>query len=160
MLSTFEISKTFIWLWLALIVFWSSTYQCCHLCPQKTVQKATTFPQWRSFSLKKPFYSYLLLGLSSFFGQNSQAFLKHCYFIVSFRNWLKYYVWLLWCKVCLPIFEKKPNFQNGQKSRENRTNMDIILSFLAKPVDKHGITLVHITYLPMPNLGVAAVFEV
>ena len=37
----------------------------------------------------------------------------------------------------LPIFEKKPNFQNGQKSRENRTNMDIILSFLAKPVDKN-----------------------
>ena len=46
-----------------------------------------------------------------------------------------------------PIFEKKPNFQNDQKSRENRTNMDIILSFLAKPVDKHGITPVHITYL-------------
>ena len=27
--------------------------------------------------------------------------------------------------------------------------MDIILSFLAKPVDKHGITLVHITYPPL-----------
>ena len=27
--------------------------------------------------------------------------------------------------------------------------MDIILSFLAKPVDKHCITLVHITYLPL-----------
>ena len=27
--------------------------------------------------------------------------------------------------------------------------MDIILSFLAKPVDKHGITSVHITYLPL-----------
>ena len=24
--------------------------------------------------------------------------------------------------------------------------MDVILSFLAKPVDKHGITLEHITY--------------
>ena len=45
--------------------------------------------------------------------------------------------------------KKKPNFQNGQKSRENRTNMDIILSFLAKPVDKHDITLVHITYPPL-----------
>ena len=28
--------------------------------------------------------------------------------------------------------------------------MDIILLFLAKPLDKHGITLVHITY---PRLG-------
>ena len=27
--------------------------------------------------------------------------------------------------------------------------MDIILSFLAKPMDKHGITPVHITYLPL-----------
>ena len=48
-----------------------------------------------------------------------------------------------------PFWKKKPNFQNGQKSRKNRTNMDIILSFLAKPVDKHGITLVHITYPPL-----------
>ena len=46
-------------------------------------------------------------------------------------------------------FRKKSNFQNGQKSRENRTNIDIILSFLAKSVDKHGITLVHITYPPL-----------
>ena len=48
-----------------------------------------------------------------------------------------------------PFSKKKPNFQNGQKSRENRTNMDIILSFLAKPVDKHGITQVRITYPPL-----------
>ena len=48
-----------------------------------------------------------------------------------------------------PFWKKKPNFQNGQKSRKYRTNLDIILSFLAKPVDKHGITLVHITYLPL-----------
>ena len=27
--------------------------------------------------------------------------------------------------------------------------MDIILSFLAKPVDKHDITLVHIIYPPL-----------
>ena len=30
------------------------------------------------------------------------------------------------------VVKKKSTFQNGQKSRENRTNMDIILSFLAK----------------------------
>ena len=39
-----------------------------------------------------------------------------------------------------PFSKKKPNFQNDQKSHENKTNMDITLSFLAKPVDKHGIT--------------------
>ena len=44
-----------------------------------------------------------------------------------------------------PIFEKaKPS-----EWPKNRTNMDIILSFLAKPVDKHGITLLHITYPPL-----------
>ena len=52
-------------------------------------------------------------------------------------------------RFCPPILEKKPNFQNGQKSRKNGTNMDIILSFLAKSVDKHSITLVHITYPPL-----------
>ena len=31
------------------------------------------------------------------------------------------------------------------------TNMDMILLFLAKPLDKHGITLVHITYPPLRN---------
>ena len=29
--------------------------------------------------------------------------------------------------------------------------MDIILLFLAKPLDKHGTTLVHITYPPLRN---------
>ena len=48
-----------------------------------------------------------------------------------------------------PFSKKKSNFQNGQKSRENRTSLDIILSFLAKPVDKHGITLVYIPYPPL-----------
>ena len=103
----------------------------------------------KKFFVEKTFCSYLLLGLSWFFSQNSRAFLKNCYFIVSFKNWLKCYVWLLCCKVCLPIFEKKSNFQSGQKSRENRTNMNIIISFEAKPVDNHGITLVHITYPPL-----------
>ena len=56
--------------------------------------------------------------------------------------------------VLSPHFRKKPNFQNGQKSCEKRTNMDIILSsFLAKPMDKHGITLVHITYPPLRCRG-------
>ena len=32
--------------------------------------------------------------------------------------------------------------------------MGIILSFLAKPLDKHGITLAHITYLPLVSIGI------
>ena len=45
------------------------------------------------------------------------------------------------------IFEKSQTCKT-EKSWENRTNMDIILLFLAKPLDKHGTTPVHITYLP------------
>ena len=48
--------------------------------------KSHNFSTMKKFLLKKPFYSYLLLALSSFFSQNSQAFLKHCYFILSFKN--------------------------------------------------------------------------
>ena len=33
------------------------------------------------------------------------------------------------------------------------TNMDIILLFLAKPLDKHGTKLVHITYPPLGPPG-------
>ena len=42
-----------------------------------------------------------------------------------------------------------PNIQIGQNSQENRTNMDIILLILAKPLGKHGITHMHITYPPL-----------
>ena len=48
-----------------------------------------------------------------------------------------------------PFSKKKAKLSKWPKSRENRTNIDIILSFLAKPVDKHGTTLVHITYPPL-----------
>ena len=50
-----------------------------------------------------------------------------------------------------PHLRKKAKLSKWPKSRENRTNIDIILSFLAKPVDKHGTTLVHITYPPLIN---------
>ena len=53
--------------------------------------------------------------------------------------------------------KKKSNFLNGQKSCENRTNIDIILSFLAKPVDKHGITLVFFPYPPLQLMSLAGV---
>ena len=35
----------------------------------------------------------------------------------------------------------------AKESRKNRTNIDIILLFLAKPLDKHGITLVRTTII-------------
>ena len=65
-------------------------------------------------------------------------------------------------------FWKKAKLSKWPKKSENGTNMDMILSFLAKSVDKHSITLVHITYPPlaimaiisflMQTLGLAALF--
>ena len=52
----------------------------------------------------------------------------------------------------LPVWKKSQTFKMAKKSRKNGTNMDIILSFLAKSVDKRGITLVHITYPPLSFL--------
>ena len=43
---------------------------------RKQSKKATIFPQWNGFMLEKTFDRYLLLGLSSFFSQNSQAFFE------------------------------------------------------------------------------------
>ena len=52
----------------------------------------------------------------------------------------------------VPLFSKKAKLSKWPKKPGKRTNMDIILSFLAKPQDKHGITLVHITYSPLSQL--------
>ena len=150
MLSTFEISKTFISIWLALIVILIIHISVLSPLSPENSPKSHNFSTVKKFFAGKTFDRYLLLGLSSFFSQNSRAFLKNCYFIVvSLKIWPKYHVWLLWSKVCSPIFEKKAKLSKWPKSRENRTNIDIILSFLAKPVDKHGTTLVHITYPPL-----------
>ena len=50
-------------------------------------------------------------------------------------------------------FRKKLNFQNGQKSPGNKTNMDIILAFLAEPLDKHGTPPWHITLISALGLS-------
>ena len=61
-----------------------------HPCPQQTVKKATLFPQKHCFFVEKVFDMYLLLGLSSFFNQNSLNFLKNCHVIVvPLKNCLK-----------------------------------------------------------------------
>ena len=49
----------------------------------------------------------------------------------------------------VPLLSKKSQTFKMTKKPGNRTNMDITLSFLAKSLDKHGITLVHITYPPL-----------
>ena len=51
-----------------------------------------------------------------------------------------------------PYFRRKAKISKWPKKPGNRTNMDITLSFLAKSLDKHGITLVHITYPPLEGL--------
>ena len=47
----------------------------------------------------------------------------------------------------------------AKKTGENRTNMDIILLILAKPLDKQGATLVHITYPPLISVSIFAMFS-
>ena len=56
----------------------------------------------------------------------------------------------------VPLFSKKSQIPKWPKKPGNRTNMDITLSFLAKSLDKHGVTLVHITY---PPLGIWKAFR-
>ena len=43
-----------------------------------------------------------------------------------------------------------------KKAGENKTNKDIILLTLAKPLDKHGTTLVHIAYPPLISVLIFA----
>ena len=43
------------------------------------------------------------------------------------------------------VSKKGQSFKMGKNGR-NVANMDMILAFLAKPLHKHGTTLVHITY--------------
>ena len=56
-------------------------------------------------------------------------------------------------------FLKKAKISKWPKSRENRTNMDIILLFLATLVDKHDITPVHVTYPPLDPPSVGKMFR-
>ena len=150
MLSTFKISKTSMSIWLALIVI--LIIHISMLSPLSPVNspKSHNFSTMKKYFVEQTFDRFLLLGLSSFFTQNNRTFWKNCHFVVvSFKDWLKCHVWLLWCKVCPLFFEKKAKISKWPQKPENRTNMDMILSFLAKPVDKHGITLVHINYLPL-----------
>ena len=47
----------------------------------------------------------------------------------------------------------------AKKNGENRTNMDIILLILTKPLDKNGTILVHITYPPLISVLIFAMFS-
>ena len=57
-------------------------YQCSHLCPQKTVRKATIFSTKTQSFVEKTFDMCLLLGLSSSFSKNSHTLLKACHLII------------------------------------------------------------------------------
>ena len=96
---------------------------------------------------------YLLLGLSSLCSQNSRTFLKNCYVtVVPFTKLTKTSCLTALVQGLSPHFRKKAKPYERQKSQESWTNMDIILLFLAKPLDKHGTTLIHITYPPLKNI--------
>ena len=58
-------------------------------------------------------------------------------------------------------FSKKKTFKMAKRARENRRNTDIILSFLAKKVDKHGITVVsdHLSALVILLAGFGLMFS-
>ena len=50
----------------------------------------------------------------------------------------------------VPLFLKKSQtFKMAKRAGKIGQTWKIILPFLAKPLDKHGITLVPITYLPL-----------
>ena len=103
-----------------------------------------------SFFLKKMFNMYPLLGLFSLFSQYKRAFLKklslNCR---TFQKLTRNILSDCFGASFVPLVSKKAKLSKWPKSRENRTNMDIILLFLVKPLDKHGITLVRITYPPL-----------
>ena len=87
MLSTFEIIKTFISILFALIVILIIHISMLSPLSPENSPKSQSFFQNETVFVEKASDRYLLLGLSSFFGQNNQAFLKNCYFIVvSFKH--------------------------------------------------------------------------
>ena len=58
-----------------------------------------------------------------------------------------------------PFSEKKADLSEWKKNPgENGTNVDIILLILAKSLDKHGTTLVHITYPSLISVLIFAMY--
>ena len=102
--------------------------------PRKQSKKPRFFPQ-NIVLMKKSSICICCWVCPQFLVKIAGLFKKNCYFCCTFTY--------------RSIFEKKPNFQNDQKGRENKTNMDIFLLLLDKPLDKHGITLMHTTYPPL-----------
>ena len=95
--------------------------------------------------VEKVFDMYLLLGWFSLFSQN---FPKKLLLVCTFEKLTKNILFDCFGVLSL-IFEKSQTFKVTKESGKIGTNMDIILLFLGKPLDKHGIALVHITYPPL-----------
>ena len=74
MLSTSEISKASISIWLALIVILIIRISMLSPLSPENSPKSHSFSTMKKFVVEKTFERYLLLGLSSFFSQNSQGF--------------------------------------------------------------------------------------
>ena len=64
-------------------------------------------------------------------------------------RWLVGGRWFCTTPFCPPQIREKSQTLEMAENLENRTNMDIVLLFLAKPLHKHGTTLVHNTYPPL-----------
>ena len=93
--------------------------------------------------VEKAFDMYLLLSLPHLLVKIA----------VSFVNYEKLTTDILFecfgVRFLLPFAKNKTKLSKWLTSREYRTNIDIILLFLGKPVDKRGITQVRITYPPL-----------
>ena len=75
------------------------------------------------------------------------------YTAVDFQGWLRMTLKIKMVEGLSPHFPRKAKLSKLPKSLENMKNVDIILSFLAKALNKHGTTLLHITYSPMNMLA-------
>ena len=85
--------------------------------------------------------------MSSLFSQ-AALFSKNCYFIVESLKKLTKNI-LSDCIGVVSHFEKKnTNFQSGQNTLKIGQKCILLLN-LAKSLDKHGTTLVHVTYPPL-----------
>ena len=99
-------------------------------------------------------------GVSSLYSQNRRAFFLTKIDLITKSLKITSILFEFFCvRFDAPFFGKKPNFQNGQKTWENRTNMDIILLILVKRLDKHGTTVVHITYPLLISVLIFAMFS-
>ena len=97
-------------------------------------------PKATFFHKSKVFDMCLMLGLSSQFGHNMALFRKIVMKLLYLPKIDQKILYDCFSVRFVPISENCETFKMT-KIWENRTNVDIILLFLAKLLDKHGISL-------------------